>query len=86
MAHPLDKDREAERLAPMRDLFTRSLVAAPADIEAGTVLTDDDLVLKKPGTGLPADRRGDVVGRPPAANLPADHLVSLDDLAPEVAP
>jgi N-acetylneuraminate synthase len=83
--HPLDKDREAERLAPMRDLFTRSLVVR-RDIEAGTVLTDDDLALKKPGTGLPDARRTSVVGRTARRNLAADHLLTLDDLEPEVEP
>jgi N-acetylneuraminate synthase len=82
-SHPLDKDDEAERLAPMRDLFTRSLVVRHP-VAAGAVIADDDLVLKKPGTGLPAARRAEVVGRTARRDLAADHLVTLDDLEPEV--
>lgn len=85
MDHPLDKDREAERLAPMRDLFTRSLVVRH-DIAAGTVLIDDDLALKKPGTGLPDADRTRVIGRTARRALVADHLLTFDDLEPEVEP
>jgi hypothetical protein len=51
-AHPVDKDRSADVTAPLRRLFTRSIVAVTA-LPAGTVLTDGHLAIKKPGTGLP---------------------------------
>jgi len=85
MDHPLDKDHEAERLAPMRDLFTRSLVLRH-DVAAGTILTDEDLVLKKPGTGLPDAQRSLVVGRAARRDLAADHLVTVDDVEPGSEP
>jgi sialic acid synthase SpsE len=51
-AHPVDKDSMAAELKPVRELFTRSIVAL-VDLPAGTVLTPDHLAFKKPGTGIP---------------------------------
>ncbi len=81
MANPVDKDRIAQDMAPMRELFTRSAVAA-VDIEAGAALTVGDLVAKKPGTGIPAARIPELVGRRTRRAIPADSLVSEDDLEP----
>ncbi|TAK11090.1 MAG: N-acetylneuraminate synthase [Anaerolineae bacterium] len=54
-ANPVDKDAMAAELEPLRQLFTKSVVARRA-LPAGTVLAPDHLALKKPGTGIPADR------------------------------
>lgn len=80
LASPLDKDAEATRLAPMRDLFTRSLVLR-RPLASGSVLSDADLVAKKPGTGIDPSRRDELVGRRLTRDLPEDHLLALDDLA-----
>ena len=79
-AHPLDKDAAAAATAPLKAIFTRSLVAR-GDLPAGHVLVAGDLVLKKPGTGLPESRLGDVVGRRLRRALGADELLSDDHLA-----
>lgn len=79
LAHPVDKDALVEELAPLRDLFTKSLVAAE-DLPAGTVLARRHLAAKKPGTGLPAARLDDVVGRRLRRALAADTLLAEDDL------
>lgn len=79
-AHPVDKDRMAEDLLPMRELFTKSLVAKDA-LPAGTLLEAEHLVLKKPGTGIPAESLAEVVGRRLVRNVEADDLLSEDDLA-----
>ena len=50
-ANPVDKDASAAENAPLRRLFTRSLVATQARLSAGTVLTAAHLTVKKPGTG-----------------------------------
>jgi N,N'-diacetyllegionaminate synthase len=60
--NPVDKNRMAESLTDLRVLFGRSLVAA-ADLPAGTRLATDNIALKKPGTGIPAARLNDIVGR-----------------------
>jgi N,N'-diacetyllegionaminate synthase len=60
--NPVDKNRMAESLTDLRVLFGRSLVAA-ADLPAGTRLASGDIALKKPGTGIPAARLNEIVGR-----------------------
>lgn len=78
-AHPIEKDAAARDTAPLRRLFTRSIVARTA-LAAGTVLGRDHLALKKPGTGLPPEQLADLVGRRLKRAVAADELLSLDDL------
>jgi N,N'-diacetyllegionaminate synthase len=78
-AHPVDKDDAARETAPLRRLFTRSIVAASA-LPAGTVLAAEHLVIKKPGTGLPPDRLSEVVGRRLARPVTADQLLAAEDI------
>ena len=78
-AHPLDKDLSARETAPLRRLFTRSVVAATA-MPAGTVLTREHLVIKKPGTGLPPSRLPDVLGKRLTRDVAGDQLLTADDI------
>ncbi len=79
-ANPVDKDTAAAELAEMRKLFMRS--AAPArDLPAGTVLTPEMISAKKPGTGIPAERSGELVGRRLARDVRADDLFSEKDFS-----
>jgi sialic acid synthase SpsE len=57
----------------------RSLVAAH-DIPAGVRLTEDDIAIKRPGTGLPPLLRTHLVGRTTRAMIPAGTLLSLEML------
>jgi N,N'-diacetyllegionaminate synthase len=79
LEHPVDKDAAAAGMEDMRRLFTRSLVTARA-LEAGEALADEDLVARKPGSGIPAGERARVVGRRLRASVPADHMLAEDDL------
>jgi N,N'-diacetyllegionaminate synthase len=76
---PLDKDASARETDPLRRLFTRSVVARRA-LASGTVLSRDDLALKKPGTGLPPDRLPDLVGKRLARAVTEDQLLAADDV------
>jgi N-acetylneuraminate synthase len=78
-ANPVDKDASADEFAPMRRIFTRSLVARK-DLDAGTVLAREHLAVKKPGTGLSPDRLDDVVGRKLARPVAADQLLTAEDI------
>lgn len=78
-AHPVDKDAEAHALSPMRDLFTKS-VAPVRSLPAGTLLTADLLTTKKPGTGIPAAKLGDLVGRRLARDVAADRVLTEEDI------
>jgi len=77
--HPLDKAQSAADTAPLRRLFTRSLVAG-RDLAAGTVLAREHLLIKKPGTGLPPERLDEVVGRRLTRAVAADHLLAPEDV------
>jgi N,N'-diacetyllegionaminate synthase len=79
LGHPLDKDAMSTELAPLRQLFTKSVVAR-TDLNAGTVLQREHLTTKKPGTGLPAARLGQLVGARLRRDLHADDLVVETDV------
>jgi N-acetylneuraminate synthase len=78
-ANPVSKDRSAEETAPVRDLFTRSVVAR-IDLPSGTLLREEHLTCKKPGTGIPASKLKDLVNRRLKRPVAADSLLSQEDL------
>jgi N-acetylneuraminate synthase len=78
-AHPVDKEQSAADTAPLRRLFTRSLVARAA-MPAGTVLESRHLAVKKPGTGLPPSRLQEVVGRRLTRAVSADDVLTETDI------
>lgn len=81
LSHPVHKDKVAKRLEPMRELFTRSLVARRA-LAAGTKLAREDLVAKKPGTGIPSSALDSVVGLRLVRDLGTDELLTEGHLEP----
>ena len=58
---PVDKDKVAREMAPIHQIFSKSLVAA-VDIEEGQILTRAHLTAKKPGGGIPPSQLKDVIG------------------------
>jgi N-acetylneuraminate synthase len=78
-ASPVDKDAVATDMAPLRAIFTKSVVARQP-LPAGTVLAEAHLAVKKPGTGLPAERLPDLVGRTLRRDIGADEMILEDDL------
>lgn len=72
----VDKDAEADARTDLRALFTKSLVARHR-LPAGHVLTAADLVAKKPGSGIAAERIEEVLGLALVEPLDADELVPL---------
>jgi N-acetylneuraminate synthase len=78
-ASNVDKDQMAAELSPLRDLFTKSVVAR-TDLPAGIVLSLDLLTTKKPGTGIAAARIHELVGRRLRRAVAADTLLSEADL------
>lgn len=79
LANPLDKDEVAEEAGPMRDLFTKSVVAR-IDLPAGTALHAGHLAFKKPGTGIPSSRQKDLLGARLKKSMKADELLREEDL------
>jgi N,N'-diacetyllegionaminate synthase len=78
-AAPVAKDAMAESLAPLRALFTKSVVVRES-LAAGTVLRAEHLAMKKPGTGIPAERLPDLVGRTLKRAVATDALLGEEDL------
>src|SRR4051812_42963034 len=79
VANPLDKDRVSGEMTPLRDLFTKSVVAR-VQIPAGTVLSEEHLTAKKPGTGIPASRLSALIGTRTLRALERDELLSDADI------
>jgi N,N'-diacetyllegionaminate synthase len=79
MANPVDKDAAAAAAAPLRTLFTKSVVAR-VDLPAGTLLRREHLTAKKPGTGIPAARLPELVGARLERSVRADELLADADL------
>jgi N,N'-diacetyllegionaminate synthase len=78
-AHPLDKDGFASEMKPLRDLFTKSIVAR-CDMSKGRVLREEDLTVKKPGTGIPASHLPRVIGHTLRRSVKADEMLQESDL------
>ena len=78
-AHPVDKNSVALDMAPLREIFTKSLVAR-TPLAAGTVLTEAHLAMKKPGTGIPAGRMSEILGRRLRRSLAPDEQLRFEDL------
>lgn len=78
-ASPVDKDEIARELVPLRQIFTKSIVARE-DLAAGTVLRAEHLTCKKPGGGLSPARLPQVVGCRLRRDVPADTVLREHDL------
>jgi len=61
----------------------RSLVAA-RDIPADTLLTEELIATKRPGTGLPPAMRHKLIGRSVQVDVPEDTMLTLEMLASEL--
>jgi N-acetylneuraminate synthase len=80
LAHPIDKD-DISHFGQMKEIFQKSVTTC-RDIPAGTTITREMLGIRKPGTGVPAARIADVVGRKTARTIPADRVVRWADIEP----
>jgi N-acetylneuraminate synthase len=78
MQHPVEKDRLAEEFAPLRAMFGKSVVSA-RPMEAGEVVRREDLMLKKPGTGLAPSKLEETVGRRLRRGVTADTVLTEED-------
>ena len=69
----------AEQFRNMKEVFEKSIVLLE-DLSAGSTLTKDNLGIKKPGTGIPARRLNEFVGRKTKCELKANTLLKEEDL------
>jgi N-acetylneuraminate synthase len=77
--NPVTKDNMAAELAPLRSMFTKS-VAARRALAAGQIIEGDDLTLRKPGTGISADRLRVMIGRRARRDIAAGEFLREGDV------
>jgi len=77
---PVDKDAAATSMQDLRNTFTKSVVSK-SDIPAGAVLSAENVTIKKPGTGIPAARYNEILGRRAARPIKKDTLLQEADIA-----
>ena len=75
-----DEKRVHECERDVRTVSRQSLVVV-RDINAGDTITADSLTVKRPGTGIEPWRREEAVGREAARDVPADNVLTWDDLS-----
>ena len=62
-----------------KELFTRS-IALKSDKNKGYILKKSDLTLKKPGTGIPFEKIGSIIGKKLIKNVRKKKLLRYDDI------
>jgi N,N'-diacetyllegionaminate synthase len=77
--HPVDKDKIADELKELRSIFNKSIVAG-TDIPANSVLSEELLAFKKPGTGLTPNKIESVLGRKVKRDIKTNEQIKLQDL------
>jgi N,N'-diacetyllegionaminate synthase len=77
--HAVDKGEVAISLRPVRELFTKSIVAR-IDIPVDTILSAECLTAKKPGTGIPASRMPAMIGRRMRRSVGAGEFLQESDM------
>jgi N-acetylneuraminate synthase len=78
-ANPVNKEVMAADMRPLRNLFTKSVVAR-RNLSAGTVLKEEHLTTKKPGTGIPAAHLLELFGSRLRRSVLADELLRETDV------
>jgi N-acetylneuraminate synthase len=79
LANPVDKD-DLEPVAEMKRVFEKSVVSS-REIPAGAEISREMVAAKKPGTGIPAKKLSEVIGRRAAVAIPADTVLTEEMLA-----
>lgn len=78
-SNPVDKNAAAAEMAPLRKMFTQSLVAH-TDLPEGTVLSASHLTSRKPGTGIPVSRLPEMIGRTLRRHMAAGQFLQEEDM------
>jgi N-acetylneuraminate synthase len=61
-------------------LNARRSIVLTRDLKSGHKLSEDDLIAKRPGTGISPMNWDEVIGRNVSRDLPEDHILTWDDL------
>ncbi len=77
--NPVDKEKLAAELEPLRRIFTKSIYAGDY-LPAGTILKEENLRLKKPGGGIGAAHLPSLIGSRLRRDLQPDEMLRVEDL------
>ena len=78
LENPVDKI-QCNQYSDMKRIFQKSIVAIK-EIKAGTILTEDMIGYKKPGTGLETKYYKDIIGKRVIRDLEFDDILSKGDI------
>ena len=79
MESPVDKDDLAP-LETMKQVFQKSVVAKKV-VRKGELFTNENLTVKKPGTGIPAREYFNIIGKKALRDLAVDDLLETTDIS-----
>jgi len=77
--NPVNKDGMAIRLSETRNIFSKS-IATNKFIAKGTIIKEDMLIPKKPGTGIPFSERNKLIGKHLKNDVSPDRLIKWEDI------
>ncbi len=77
--HPVDKSSPDSEAAPLRQIFMKSIYTT-TPIKAGEIITANKITAKKPGTGIPANRISQVLGKKTNTDIEINSMVQLENL------
>lgn len=79
MSAKVDKNTVANQMREMKEVFQKSIVSI-VDIPKGGIITTEMIGLKKPGTGIPASKHKEIVGKTAKRYIEKNCLISIKDL------
>ncbi len=82
LANPVDKDKMADEMQPLRNLFMKSIFVRET-LSAGTILCREHLIVKKPGTGIPATQLDEIIGRRLRIDIQGNQMLADNALEAE---
>ena len=78
IANKVNKDFVSNELKDMRAIFNKSIVYKE-DLNEGVYITKQNLVFKKPGTGLSQEKKDEVLGRRLTKSVKKDDILQMSD-------
>jgi N-acetylneuraminate synthase len=78
LSQQVDKDEIANKMNEMKKIFQKSIVSI-IDIPKGSVITKEMIGFKKPGTGIPANKKNNILGKRAKKDIFKDNLIKKED-------
>ena len=78
LKNPVLKDVKEKHTEKMSEIFGRSL-SLTRDLKKGDVITPEDLILRKPGNGIPDGERDNIIGKKLAQDKSSKYLLNWED-------